>query len=66
LEGFRGLRILQITGVEVDAKNENSVYREGRGLSQQYGLSEATEQAVPSPHIQLCKYSRPQAELFKK
>jgi hypothetical protein len=29
LEGLRGLRVLQITGLEVDAKNENSEYRQG-------------------------------------
>jgi hypothetical protein len=27
LEGFRGLRVLQITGLEFDAKNENSEYK---------------------------------------
>jgi hypothetical protein len=27
LEAFRGLRISQITGLEVEAKNENSEYR---------------------------------------
>ena len=29
-------------------------------------LGEATAETLPSPHVQLYKYRRPQAELFKK